>query len=218
VIKGVSDLVLAHPKWPEHGLAWIEAFDDIDLLDLAKKAKANKKAVPAKAAMATMLYERLAPIFDPPKPVKVKAEPKPPVSVTRIPGIEKNIRLGLDLLALRSTHKSNCAFGRVRRQFDVDGQHACETMRVARLYGARPEIYTRLSWSALAMLSSPALPAAVRQDLETRVISGERVGEPEIRAARDTLVGNSEIAKKEMAEKKQSPRRAAHGRVAEAVC
>jgi hypothetical protein len=59
------------------------------------------------------------------------------------------------------------------------------------------------------MLSSPLLPAAVRQDLETRVISGERVGEPEIRAARDTLVGNSEIPK--------SPGRAAHGRVAEAI-
>lgn len=60
----VSDLVLAHPSWSEHGLAWIEAFDNIDLLDLAKKAKANKKAVPARVAMATMLYERLAPIFD----------------------------------------------------------------------------------------------------------------------------------------------------------
>jgi hypothetical protein len=24
-IQGVSDLVLAHPSWPGHGLAWIEA-------------------------------------------------------------------------------------------------------------------------------------------------------------------------------------------------
>jgi hypothetical protein len=188
VIWGVSDLVLAHPSWSSRGLAWIEAFDGIDLITLAKTASANRKAVPKREAMAAMLYERLAPIFDPPKPVRVKAEPKPPISVTRIPGIEKNIRLGLDLLALRSTHRSNCAFGRVRRQFEVDGQHACETMRVARLYGAKPEIYTRLSWNALVMLSSPSLPAAVRQDLETRVISGERVGEPEIRAARGALM------------------------------
>ncbi len=66
VILGVSDLILAHPKWPEHGLAWIEAFDDIDLIDLAKKASANRKAVPKREAMGAMLYERLAPIFDPP--------------------------------------------------------------------------------------------------------------------------------------------------------
>lgn len=65
-IWGVSDLVLAHPSWPEHGLAWIEAFDDIDLIELAKVAKANRKAVPKREAMAAMLYERLAPIFDPP--------------------------------------------------------------------------------------------------------------------------------------------------------
>jgi len=66
-IWGVSDLVLAHPSWPERGLAWIEAFDDIDLVGLAKKARANRKAVPKRAAMAAMLYERLAPAFDPPK-------------------------------------------------------------------------------------------------------------------------------------------------------
>ncbi len=67
VIHGVSDLILAHPGWTDRGLAWIEAFDDIDLLDLAAKAKANKKAVPARPAMAAMLYERLVPTFEPPK-------------------------------------------------------------------------------------------------------------------------------------------------------
>jgi hypothetical protein len=65
-IQGVSDLVLAHPSWSDHGLAWIEAFDNIDLIELAKMAKANRKAVPKREAMAAMLYERLAPIFDPP--------------------------------------------------------------------------------------------------------------------------------------------------------
>lgn len=64
-IQGVSDLVLAHPSWPDRGLAWIEAFDHIDLVDLAAKAKANRTAVPKRQAMAAMLYERLAPIFDP---------------------------------------------------------------------------------------------------------------------------------------------------------
>jgi len=72
-VLSVSDLVLAHPKWPEHGLAWIEAFDAIDLLDLTRKARANRKAAPKRAAMAAMLYERLSLIFDPPsKPRKFK--------------------------------------------------------------------------------------------------------------------------------------------------
>ncbi|EAQ35231.1 hypothetical protein NB311A_12981 [Nitrobacter sp. Nb-311A] len=65
-IQGVSDLVLAHASWSDHGLAWIEAFYNIDLIELAKIAKANRKAVPKREAMAAMLYERLALIFDPP--------------------------------------------------------------------------------------------------------------------------------------------------------
>jgi hypothetical protein len=69
-IQGVSDLILAHPSWSDRGLAWIEAFDNIDLIELAKMAKANRKAVPKREAMAAMLYERLAPIFDPPRQVR----------------------------------------------------------------------------------------------------------------------------------------------------
>jgi hypothetical protein len=43
------------------------------LIDLATKAKANGKAVSKSQAMAAMLRERLAPIFDPPpKPRRVK--------------------------------------------------------------------------------------------------------------------------------------------------
>ena len=125
-----------------------------------------------------------------PKPAKmpVKREPKPPASLTRVPGVEKNIALGLQLLALRSTNKSNCAFGRaVRRQFDIDGQHAGEVMKVASAYGARPEIFTRLSWNALLHLASPTLPATARDALEHRIIVGERIGAPEIRAARGAL-------------------------------
>jgi hypothetical protein len=112
------------------------------------------------------LLKILAPAKGVAKPA-AKPEPKPPRSLARVPGVEKNIRLGLDLLALRATIKSNYAFGRaVRRQFDIDGQHCCEIMMVARVYGARPEIFTRLSWNALLDLASLALPAATRAALE----------------------------------------------------
>ena len=92
---------------------------------------------------------------------------------------------GLELLALRSAIKGNCAFGRqVRRRFDIDAQHACEVMKVARAYGTRPEIFTRLSWNALVLLSSQAMPASVRQNLEARILAGESIGGPDIHRAR----------------------------------
>ena len=47
---------------------------------------------------------------------------------------------------------------------------------MARRYGARPEIFTRLSWNALMHLASPTLPAAARETLERRIVAGERIG------------------------------------------
>jgi hypothetical protein len=83
------------------------------------------------------------------------------------------------------TIKSNYDFGRqVRRQFDIDGQHACEVMKTARMYGTRPEIFARLSWNALLHLASPAIPAAAREKLEACILAGDRIGGPQIRAAR----------------------------------
>jgi hypothetical protein len=58
-------------------------------------------------------------------------------------------------------------------------------MKVARLYGTRPEVYTRLSWNALLYLASPTLTVDVREALEARIIAGERIGAPEIRAVRE---------------------------------
>lgn len=67
VLRGVSEILLAHPQWGDRGLAWIEAFDDISLKELATIAKANRRAATKSAAIATMLYERLAPSFAPTK-------------------------------------------------------------------------------------------------------------------------------------------------------
>lgn len=47
--------------------------------------------------------------------------------------------------------------------------------------GAKPEIFKRLSWDALLHL---VLSAAARDALERRIIAGERIGAPEVRAAR----------------------------------
>jgi hypothetical protein len=65
VINAVSDIIAAHLRWAERGVAWIEEFDNIDLLDLAAMAKANRKTVAPRAAIATMLHSLLSPVFDP---------------------------------------------------------------------------------------------------------------------------------------------------------
>jgi hypothetical protein len=58
---------------------------------------------------------------------------------------------------------------------------------MSRFFGAKPEVYTKLSWNALVHLASPTLPAAARDALESRIIAGERIGAPEIREARGAL-------------------------------
>jgi hypothetical protein len=76
-LLAVSDVMRAHPAWPNRGLQWIEAFDNIDLVAMQKTASANRKASPQRGAIATMLYERLAPAFVPPKRVRPPRKPSP---------------------------------------------------------------------------------------------------------------------------------------------
>jgi hypothetical protein len=112
----------------------------------------------------------------PPKPVKVKAEPKPPRSVSRIPEIERNIALGVELLALREAIPSNSRFGReLRSRFEVGHIHTSRVMRVARLYSMGPEIYRAVSWRTLIELASPKMWEAVRLVFEQKVLSGEEI-------------------------------------------
>ena len=122
IIEAISDVIRVHPRWANLGLAWLEAFDKINLASIRLAAKATG-AAPLHSAVMVLLCTELERLLGPsklPKPAKmprVKREPKTPASLTRVPGVERNIDLGLRLLALRSTIKSNYAFGRaVRRQ------------------------------------------------------------------------------------------------------
>lgn len=191
IVSAVS--MAMRPQWTELGLAWIEAFDQIKLTEILQTMRGldlfGEQNLPH--YLSNVLHNKLCKILEPAKPESApsaKREPKAPAALRRIPGIEKNITLGLELLALRSALKSNYAFGRaVRRQFDIDNQHAGEVMKVARVYGARSEIYTRLSWNALLHLASRTLPAATREALERRIVAGEHIGAPEIRRAYGAL-------------------------------
>jgi hypothetical protein len=78
----------------------------------------------------------------------------------------------------------------LERRADKAGHIAMlEAMKVARVYGARPEIYRRLSWNALFELSSPKMAQSVRKALEAKIIAGESVTAPQIRKARGRLKG-----------------------------
>ena len=57
VIQAVSDILLAHPAW--FGSDWLGSLDTIDLYALHESAKANRKAVQPRAAIAAILFERL---------------------------------------------------------------------------------------------------------------------------------------------------------------
>jgi hypothetical protein len=63
-------------------------------------------------------------------------------------------------------------------------------MRVARLYGERPEIFRNVSWHALTELTSSATSEAERHKFEARILAGERVtGAEVIRARARTTIG-----------------------------
>ena len=194
IISAISDIVLAHPRWPAMGLAFVKAFNAIDLLAVRKTAKAANIA-PLRVGVATLIAIELAKILGPsrppktPKPPRIKREPKPRRSVTRIPEIERAIALGNELLALRAATASNSRFGReVRKRFpDVDQRQTSQTMRVARLYAGRPEVWRAASWRTLIELASPKISESVRQAFEAKLLAGETVSAPEIRRARGPL-------------------------------
>lgn len=61
----ISDVMLAHPEWPDKGLAWLDAFDKIDLGDIRAQARQNRDAVPQRHGIASALHRELSAIFDP---------------------------------------------------------------------------------------------------------------------------------------------------------
>ena len=191
-IHAVSDVVRAHPRWEDCGLDWLAAFDKISLADIRKTAKAAA-VQPLRVGIATLICIELEKILGPSrlpkaKPVRVKKERKLPRAETRIPEVQRNLQLGVELLALRATIKSNAAFGRaVRARYDVPAADVSEAMQVTRLYAGRDEIVNRLSWAALVRLSSPSMPASVRQDLEDKIAAGYRISCRNIERARGTL-------------------------------
>ena len=69
------------------------------------------------------------------------------------------------------------------RERGLDQIAASESMKVARAYGTRPEIYRRLSWIALFELS-PNMSPVVRRRLEAQILAQRVRHSPQIHKAR----------------------------------
>jgi hypothetical protein len=180
------------PAFAKHGLSLLDAFDQIKLTELLATMRGlhvfPEGSIGSYLSVSTR--NKVLKILEPakPKPAKARSEPKPPLSVTRIPAIEANIAIGIKLQALRAQIKSNRAYGeQVRARFDIDAAHAVDCARVAKAFAARPEIYRAASWIALIELSSPKMSPSVRQAIEAKILAGESVTAPQIRKARGPL-------------------------------
>jgi hypothetical protein len=110
---------------------------------------------------------------------------KPHCAITRLAEAERNIVIGIDLLAMRRIYTSDGDFDQmIERCFGITAAHAAACMQVAKLYGDRRAITNNLTWDALVELSAPSLPAPVRRDIEQRVIAGERITVVDIKQRR----------------------------------
>jgi hypothetical protein len=180
------------PAWTKKGIAWLEAFDRIPLLTLLQAMRSLDlfKESSLGPYLSTAITNKLWKHFGPDvaaAPVKVKAAPKPPARLSRIPVIEKRVQLGLALLDLKAkAGGSTKTFSALRKRHfpDTDPVAAVEAVRIAQAYGQRPEIYRRASWECLFQLSCPSLPAAARRRFEAAIVAGREVTGVQIARAR----------------------------------
>jgi hypothetical protein len=176
VICAVSTVMLKYPAWPETGLRWIEAFDDINLLHLHNIVRPLKPDEPARSALAGIIVEKLWPIFTvlkvkPPKKVKVSTD-----------AAKRALEKGLALLAQKGPHANSQIPRELCEQLGIEPQKANYYMMAARRYGDRQQLVARLPRNALFALSMPSLPTEVRKVVEQRLAAGEKVMAKEIRA------------------------------------
>ena len=184
----------------DRGLDLVAAFDQIPLQKIVDTMRGLDlfKELSIRQYLSMIVENKVRRILFPPQP-----EPPPkPSKKERIAAdkqaaaaanrrlVEQKIELGRKLVALRDTMPSNQKFSwTVRKQFGLDDPlHVAEMMRVARLYGERPEIFRSISWRALVELASTATSPAHREKFEARILAGERINGAEIiraRGARD---------------------------------
>jgi hypothetical protein len=170
IIEAVSDLIISHPRWANTGLALLEAFDSIDLVGIRKIAK-DAKVRPLRAGIATLIAVELEKMLGPSKPARPSRPSKADI-------VSDRLALGAALIGPDVT--AACE----RYNVDPVMSIAKRAMAAAKLYGDRPEITSRVSWSTLCELSRPALPRDLRRKFEAAIMAGQTVWATQIKRAR----------------------------------
>ncbi|WP_334368824.1 hypothetical protein [Bradyrhizobium sp. AZCC 1578] len=180
-------------------LELIEAFDRINLVGIFETMRALEyfRLSDVPSVVSAVVRNKVRRLLSPPslpaaskkgrQERKEEAKRERRALISRV--VERKIELGRKLAALRDAIPGNKQFGwAVRKQFDIDdSSDVTEMMRVARLYGDRPEIFCNASWHALTELASSATSEGERRKFETRISAGERVNGAEIIRARATI-------------------------------
>lgn len=167
------------PAFAKHGLALLDAFDQIKLTELLATMRGldvfSEKSICSYLSIA--IRNKVTKILEP-------AEAKPaPLSKAQIMG--DRLALGVALLKLKADEPDRFgALAHERFGIDPKSEAFYRPMAVAALYANRPEITSRISWTALCALSAPTLPAAVRRKFEKAIMTGQAVREPHVRRAR----------------------------------
>jgi hypothetical protein len=177
VIEAVSDVIKAHPRWADLGMAWLGAFDQISLLDIRKKAK-SANVRPLRTGIATLVCIELDKILGPSRPTK-------PARPSKAQVVSERLALGISLLRIKTEEPARFAAAAYElHKIDPKGDMVRRTMAAARLYGGRPEITGAVCWHTLIALSSPSLPADLRRKFEAAIIGGQTVRAQHIRNGR----------------------------------
>ena len=197
IFSAVSTVV---SKFEDHGLALLDALDRVNLLELLATLRSLDlfEEESLDHYMGLALRNKIAKALGA-ADTPVKKASNMPRSIIRVPEVERDIAVGLELMKLKIKIKDRFEFGRqMRRRFEAHakatgialanaGPFCAQAQSVARSYVSKPAIYSRLSWRCLALLSAPSMAPGTRADLERRILSGEKVVEDVILAARGKL-------------------------------
>jgi hypothetical protein len=199
----------SNKEFADRGLELVEAFDQIDLVGILKTMRALEyfRLNDVRSVVGQIVRNKLRRILSPPPPLPESPRPskkerleadKQATAAANRRVVERKIELGRKLAALRDTMSNNRRFGAaVRKQFGLDDAlSVAEMMRVARLYGERPEIFRDASWHALTELASSATSEAERQRFEAKISTGERVSGAEIVRAAPLVKSRSQSRSK----------------------
>ncbi|MGY2905731.1 hypothetical protein [Bradyrhizobium sp. URHC0002] len=191
----VSAVLSSVGEFADRGLELVEAFDQINLVGILEQMRALElfylSDVPS--ALCQIVRNKLGRILSPPQPEPVKAPStlerraadKQATAEANRRIVERNIALGRRLAELRDTMPSNRKFGAAVRKLGHDNPlEVAEMARVARRYGDRTEIYSKVGWRVLKEMASTATSETQRRKFEDRIIAGERVTGAEIIRAR----------------------------------